>query len=73
MSESVEMLREPAGTRVHLPCGHQWTMPWGVPPEAAMADLLRHQSQCDLDPSRNGLYPRLREPGTLPQPIEAGP
>jgi hypothetical protein len=50
MSEWVELRRDLPGTRLVLPCGHQWTMPRGLPPEAAVADLLQHESMCDLDP-----------------------
>ncbi|HYA71246.1 MAG TPA: hypothetical protein VEH28_07770 [Thermoplasmata archaeon] len=50
MNARLEMRRDLPGTRVLLPCGHQWTMPRGFPPEAVAADLLRHESMCDLDP-----------------------
>ena len=50
MTEEVEPPQPAVGTRWVLPCGHRWTVPWGLPPEVVAADLLRHQSSCDLDP-----------------------
>jgi len=47
----------PAGVRVVLPCGHRVVMPWTLPPEVALADVVHHQSTCDLE---NGI-PRLED------------
>jgi len=73
MTEPKESQPEPTGTRLRLPCGHRWTMPWGLPPEAAMADLLHHQSVCDRGAAPAGDL-RFREAGTPPFLLEeAGP
>jgi hypothetical protein len=73
MTESNEPQPAPTGTRLRLPCGHRWTMPWGLPPEAAMADLLHHQTVCDLDTHLPGGDPRLRGVGASASLGEAGP
>jgi hypothetical protein len=73
MNEGVEPRPGSVGTRWVLPCGHRWTLPWGLPPEAAAAELLRHQTACDLDPGvplPGGLWP---SPGTWLVPTEVKP
>ena len=39
-----------AGARVALPCGHELVVPWNLAPEAALAEMLQHESECELDP-----------------------
>jgi hypothetical protein len=73
MNESPESPPEPTGTRLRLPCGHRWSMPWGLPPEAAMADLLRHETLCELNAARPVLDPRSRGIGASPFLEEALP
>lgn len=72
MSEEVEGSPESVGPRIVLPCGHSWTLPVGLPPEVAAADLLRHQSACDLD-SGTPFYGRWWAPGSWLLGVEAGP
>ena len=38
------------GVRVTLSCGHTLSLPWGVPPEAVLADLLHHENVCEREP-----------------------
>jgi len=52
MSGGMPLIPEIAGSRVRLPCGHALTMPWGLSPAVVAAELLRHESQCDLDPGQ---------------------
>jgi hypothetical protein len=42
---------DPLGTRVTLPCGHTLNLPWGISPEAGLAELLHHETVCDQDPA----------------------
>jgi len=52
---------EPVGTQAQLGCGHRIRLPWDLPPEAAIADLLHHQAVCysDLErPAARGMVPR---------------
>ena len=73
MNEGVEQWPEPLGTRLVLRCGHRWTLPWGLSPEVSAAELLRHESACDLDPGvpfSAGLWP---SPGTWLVLAEVGP
>jgi hypothetical protein len=51
-----------AGTKILLDCGHRITLPWGLTPEAAVADLLHHRASCDREvgvPALYGSIPRL--------------
>jgi len=73
MSEEDEQRPESVGTHWVLPCGHRWTLPWGLSPEVAAAELLRHQSACELEagaPLHGGIRP---SPGTWLIPGEIGP
>lgn len=73
MSQEAEPSESPVGTRWVLPCGHPWTVPWGDPPEVVAADLVRHQSVCDLDAGAP-LFAMLRpSPGGRLVPMEAEP
>lgn len=60
MNESDERLAETARTRLRLPWGYGWTMPRGPPPEGAMADLRRHQSDCGSRAEWPAMDPRFR-------------
>ena len=56
---------EAVGTRVVLPCGHRVVLPWAVPPEAVLADLLRHQSECEVD-AGGPFFPPVRSLALAP-------
>jgi len=73
MTESKERPPAPNETRLRLPCGHRWSLPWGLPPEAAMADILRHQTLCELDALHPVREPRFRGLGVSPFLGEALP
>lgn len=48
---------EAVGTNVRLECGHCLELPWGLAPEAAIADLLQHRASCRAaadDPAGDG-------------------
>lgn len=53
MKELAREYREPVGSRVRLRCGHRWRQPWGLPPEAVVADLLQHVVVCALGSNRS--------------------
>ena len=36
----------PVGTRFVLTCGHRIRVPWDLPPEAGIAELLHHEADC---------------------------
>ena len=72
MSEQDEQRRESVGTRMVLPCGHRWTLPFELPPEVVVVDLLRHQSVCDFD-AAIPFFGRLGSPGAWLVPGEVGP
>lgn len=73
MSEDREEGRpESVGPRMMLPCGHRWTLPVGLAPEVVAAELLQHQSVCDLD-SGVPIFGRLGSPGSWLVPGDVGP
>jgi len=61
MTEGEDVSRETAGIRLVLPCGHRLIMPWGLSPEVVAAELVHHQSVCELEPGVAG-----RAAGPLP-------
>ena len=73
MSGSIEQRPDSVETRWVLPCGHRLTLPWDLSPEVAAAELLRHQSACELEaivPLHGSPWP---SPGTWLVPGEVGP
>jgi len=44
----------PVGTQALLGCGHRIRLPWDLAPEAAVADLLRHEQVCYAGVDRRG-------------------
>lgn len=44
MSEPNPKREYPVGTRVKLECGHDIPLPWGLAPEAAASERLRHRT-----------------------------
>jgi len=73
MNDEVEQRPESDGTRLVLRCGHRWTLPWGLSPEVAAAELIRHQSACELDPGLPFHTGRWPSPGTWLVLAEVGP
>lgn len=42
--------RDGSAANVTLECGHRLTLPWGLAPVAAAAELLHHRTVCDSEP-----------------------
>ena len=49
MSQLNETNGEPVGARVLLECGHRLSIPFGLSPEVAAAELLHHRSVCEVE------------------------
>ena len=64
MSEGSEEGSEPGGTSVRMECGHRIRLPWGVPPAAAVAELLHHRGECSAATAQD--RPPLFELGLRP-------
>jgi len=56
MTETSQSSERQPGTVAMLPCGHAMWIPWGLSPEAALADVLRHGNDCDLESRRPLVY-----------------
>ncbi len=69
MSGSENERTEAVGARVMLDCGHWLSLPWGLAPEAAVAELLHHHALCDPEPAarRSGGFLAV-PPAWLPFP-----
>ena len=49
MSPREENANEPVGARVVLECGHRLSIPLGLSPEVAAAELLHHRTVCEVE------------------------
>ena len=60
-------------TFAQLSCGHRVRLPWGISPEVALADLLRHESDCRVEPEMtfHGAFRWSLEP--MPSTTEGAP
>lgn len=51
MNRQDETTGEQAGSKVLLECGHRLSIPFGLSPEVAAAELLHHRAVCESSPS----------------------